>query len=314
VPGDTYFFTVVATNQFGDSSPAYSNDVTIPSPQACPTCAFGSRQLDRGDSGSDVKELQIRVLGWVNNGTRAARILPLDGNFSGFVEQAVHNFQAAYGLTADGIVGSQTFAQLNALADSDGTISFSYSEFASRNGDGFTGGMVNQATASENVRRVMYRLEALRRKLGNQPVTINSGFRSIKHNKSIPGAADSQHMYGTAADNKIGPTTYNRAARDVARQTAFSAIFCYDSNPKPRTHNHYDIRSNNDHDQWRNERTADPPRDTQDRDHDGPGGVCLGEPGASELSLLPEDNLEDGDTEGGPRDPNDLDLSEPIAL
>jgi hypothetical protein len=33
-----------------------------------------------------------------------------------------------------------------------------------------------------------------------RPVTINSGFRSVSHNRSVGGAANSQHIHGTAAD------------------------------------------------------------------------------------------------------------------
>lgn len=32
------------------------------------------------------------------------------------------------------------------------------------------------------------------------PVTINSGYRTVSHNKKVGGAAYSQHLYGMAAD------------------------------------------------------------------------------------------------------------------
>jgi uncharacterized protein YcbK (DUF882 family) len=42
-------------------------------------------------------------------------------------------------------------------------------------------------------------LQAIRNHFG-QPVTINSGYRTVSHNKKVGGAAYSQHIYGTAAD------------------------------------------------------------------------------------------------------------------
>lgn len=36
-----------------------------------------------------------------------------------------------------------------------------------------------------------------------RPVTITSGFRTAKHNKTEKGATYSQHLYGTAADIKV---------------------------------------------------------------------------------------------------------------
>ena len=35
------------------------------------------------------------------------------------------------------------------------------------------------------------------------PVTINSGYRTVKHNQAVGGATYSQHQYGTAADIKV---------------------------------------------------------------------------------------------------------------
>lgn len=42
-------------------------------------------------------------------------------------------------------------------------------------------------------------LQALRDRI-DQPLTITSGFRCIKHNAAVDGAKTSQHLYGTAAD------------------------------------------------------------------------------------------------------------------
>ncbi|WP_410528363.1 YcbK family protein [Rossellomorea marisflavi] len=74
----------------------------------------------------------------------------------------------------------------------------------------------------------MYKLEALRKKLGNPPVTINSGFRSISHNRSVGGASNSQHTYGIAADINPSGKTPSQVA-EVAKTCGFSGIIKYNT-------------------------------------------------------------------------------------
>lgn len=43
-------------------------------------------------------------------------------------------------------------------------------------------------------------LEDVRRHFGGAPMTINSGYRCPVHNRNVGGAANSEHLKGTAAD------------------------------------------------------------------------------------------------------------------
>ncbi|QWC22734.1 peptidoglycan-binding protein [Bacillus haikouensis] len=187
-----------------------------------------TRTMRNGDSGSDVKELQIRVAGWAADSPSQTRVA-VDGAFGPGTEAAVKRFQRAYGLSADGIAGPATHSKLNALESSDGsTAHFSFSEFYSKDGSGFSGGKVGSTQIKENVRRLMYKLEALRKKLGNVPITINSGFRSISHNSSVGGASNSMHLYGVASDtNPSGKTPYQTA--EIAKTCGFSGIIKYNT-------------------------------------------------------------------------------------
>ena len=45
-------------------------------------------------------------------------------------------------------------------------------------------------------------LQAIREHFG-KPITITSGYRTAAHNKSVGGAAYSQHLYGRAADIRV---------------------------------------------------------------------------------------------------------------
>ncbi|MFC9396933.1 D-Ala-D-Ala carboxypeptidase family metallohydrolase [Streptomyces sp. NPDC057027] len=183
---------------------------------AGPAAAYSwPSQLSQGSSGAAVKELQIRIAGWAA-GSAQQTFVSLDGDFGPGTEAALRRFQAAYGLTVDGVAGAQTFSRLDALESSDGsTAHFGFSEFESKDGSGFSGGKVSATTVKENVRRNMYKLEALRKKCGDLAVTVNSGFRSISHNASVGGAANSMHLYGIAADVAVSglstKTVYQKA-------------------------------------------------------------------------------------------------------
>ncbi|MFF1836702.1 D-Ala-D-Ala carboxypeptidase family metallohydrolase [Streptomyces sp. NPDC058231] len=196
-----------------------------------------SRTLNQGATGADVTELQIRVAGWAADSAGQSRVA-VDGNFGPGTAAAVRRFQAAYGLAVDGSAGPSTQSQLNALEQSDGsTAHFDFSEFTDRISGTFSGGKLSAADVKENARRAMYKLEALRKKLGNVPITVNSGFRSIAHNADIGGASDSMHMYGTAADLAV-PGVSNKTVYQKAETSGFSGLETYTAD-----HQHVDSRA-----------------------------------------------------------------------
>lgn len=249
---------------------------------AAPSHAYEwTRELKKGDSGPDVKALQARVSGWYPSAKQVAH--PLDGVFGDKTEEAVKAFQTFYALTADGVAGQQTLDALNALEDPDGTTkNFAWSEFwQNRNSQcsaeansyaaTFRGGKVPAKTVKRNVRRLMWRLEALRAKAGNHPIAINSAFRSVAYNQCINGAMYSQHQYGAAADFRILDVE-NHWTRVLGRRSQFHGIGCYSS----MTHSHMDLRIDNEHlpstrSWWW------PERDDQGRDLDDSNRPCWGE-------------------------------------
>ncbi|MET8214675.1 D-Ala-D-Ala carboxypeptidase family metallohydrolase [Streptomyces hirsutus] len=181
-------------------------------------CYTWNRSLSQGSSGSDVTQLQIRVAGWVTSGER----LSYDGQYGARTAAAVKKFQAAYGLAADGVAGPATFNKIYALQDSDCTpVHFSYAELNKCNSD-WSGGAVPAATARANALKTMWKLEAMRRQLGDVSITISSGFRSYACNNAVGGSSTSRHLYGDAAD-LVGSPSFCTLAKQ-SRTHGFSEI------------------------------------------------------------------------------------------
>lgn len=249
-------------------------------------------RLAPGDSGRPVKRLQVRVAGWFPGSPRRVHFV-LDGRYGEQTKQAVAAFQRHYGLRADGITRPGTWRVLARLTDPNGsTAHFDWSEFeqnrnractaqANAYAGTFGGGMVSPSLARNNVRRLMWRLEALRARGRNHALGISSGFRSVPYNDCIGGARASQHMYGTAADNRMALVS-NRHERWLAKRTELHGIGCYST----LSHNHLDIRIDNPdlpaaRSWWW------PRRDARGRDLDESGRICWGEPHSSAKQGLP---------------------------
>ena len=80
-------------------------------------------------------------------------------------------------------------------------------------------------------------LQKIREHFG-KPVTINSGFRTAAHNKSVGGATYSQHLYGTAADivvKGVQPTEVAAYANTLMPNTGGIGIY--------NTFTHVDVRT-----------------------------------------------------------------------
>lgn len=200
-------------------------------------CYTWSGALSQGSSGAAVTQLQIRVAGHAGNGA----VLGIDGAYGPATAAAVKRFQSAYGLAADGVAGPATFNKIYELQDDDCTpIHFTYGELNNCNSD-WSGGAVSAATAKSNALRTMWKLEAMRHAMGDQPLRVTSGFRSHACNNAVGGAASSRHLYGDAADIGSGPHTLCSLAQN-ARNHGFNGILG-PGYPGHDDHAHVDHRS-----------------------------------------------------------------------
>jgi zinc D-Ala-D-Ala carboxypeptidase len=183
-------------------------------------------ELRAGMSGPAVRELQIRIAGWASD-QPAQTYLTINGTFDPATEAAVRRFQQAYGLPPDGIVGAPTRDRLTALESPDrSTTHFEWEQFTSPDGSGFTGGAEDPVTTQENVRRLMYKLEALHHKTDGREIAIINGFHSTAHHNKQRGPATGIHRYGGTADITIpGLTTYT--VYHIAQTCGFSGLGSY---------------------------------------------------------------------------------------
>lgn len=209
LPALALFAGVVVTPAAAQADPVTAADA----------CYTWGRTLSQGASGEDVRQLQIRVAGYPGYGA----VLGIDGQFGPATKAAVTRFQQAYGLGADGIAGSATFSKLYALQDNDCTpVNFSYDELNNCNSD-WSGGNVSAATARANALVSMWKLQAMRHAMGDRPIDVNGGFRSVSCNNAVGGASGSRHLYGNAVDLGAGAQGFCALAKQ-ARNHGFNEI------------------------------------------------------------------------------------------
>ncbi|WP_328456573.1 D-Ala-D-Ala carboxypeptidase family metallohydrolase [Amycolatopsis sp. NBC_00438] len=201
------------------AAPAAADPGPMTAGSTADACYSWGRTLSQGASGDDVRQLQIRVAGYPGYGG----VLALDGQFGAGTKAAVTRFQQAYGLGADGIAGPATFAKIYQLQDDDCTpVNFGYAELNRCNAD-WSGGNVPAATAKANALVSMWKLQAMRHAMGDRPIVVNGGFRSVACNNAVGGAAASRHLYGDAVDLGAGAQGFCGLALQ-ARNHGFSEI------------------------------------------------------------------------------------------
>jgi zinc D-Ala-D-Ala carboxypeptidase len=206
-------FALTATAA-ADPAPVTPADVA-----AADGCYTWGATLSEGASGEDVRQLQIRVAGYPGYGA----VLGIDGEFGPATKAAVTRFQEAYGLAADGVAGPSTFDKLYELQDDDCTpVNFTYDELNNCNSD-WSGGKVSADAARAGALVSMWKLQAMRHAMGDSPIVVNGGFRSVACNDAVGGAADSRHLYGDAVDLGAGSQGFCALAQQ-ARNHGFNGI------------------------------------------------------------------------------------------
>lgn len=208
----------------------------VTGPAHADACYTWTGTLSEGSSGEAVRQLQIRVAGYPGTGA----VLAIDGAFGPGTKAAVGRFQAAYGLPNTGVADTATFNRIYALQDDDCTpVNFNYTELNDCNTT-WAGGNVSATTARANALVTMWKLQAMRHALGDQPIRVTSGFRSVSCNQAVGGSSGSRHLYGDAADLGVNPHSLCRLAQ-AARNHGFNGILG-PGYPGHNDHTHLDGR------------------------------------------------------------------------
>lgn len=161
----------------------------------------------------------------------------IDGIAGQMTKISVTAFQKDYGLTADGVCGTETEKALKhavtygmpakkveAETGWEGIKHFKKSEFACK-----CGKYCNGYPEDIDMKMVKY-ADAIRERIG-KPISINSGLRCKTHNANVGGVSNSQHLYGTAADlgcpGGITPAKMAAIAEEVMGGTGGIGIYSW---------------------------------------------------------------------------------------
>lgn len=191
--------------------------------------------LRKGNKGYYVGYLQEKLN---NLGYNCGNV---DNNFGSKTLEAVKSFQSVNHLTVDGVVGPKTWLKLSdkpisnpivtySLAKDGNTLisaNFKVSEFKSN--DGADEILIDIAFVKNYLQKI--------RDHFNVPININSGYRTVSHNKRVGGTKNSYHMKGQAFDIAVKGKSPEEVAK-YAYQIGVHGIVQYN------TFVHVDSRSN----------------------------------------------------------------------
>lgn len=162
-------------------------------------------------------------------------LLPLegvDGIWGSRSEEATRKLQRELEIPEDGTFGRETWAAaLARLAEDRGEGFWAGIEFFVR--EEFRcqcGGKYCNGFPVEPEEKLVRALDAIRRRLG-VPVTIvdggGSGVRCARHNADVGGVANSEHLYGRAADlhSALPPWQMKQAAEAVMGSTGGIGLY-----------------------------------------------------------------------------------------
>lgn len=95
----------------------YGNDIELvkDAPIGSNTPSYPGRDLSIGAVGNDVQSVQIRLNRISKNFSSIPKVYPVDGVFDETTQEAVREFQRAFNLTPDGIVGKATWYKIIAI-------------------------------------------------------------------------------------------------------------------------------------------------------------------------------------------------------
>ncbi|MFH1807224.1 MAG: peptidoglycan-binding protein [Pseudomonadota bacterium] len=180
----------------GLSSDTIRSRIESAAPAVASTQASTASQptLRQGAKGAAVKTLQQKLK---NAGFNPGAV---DGDFGPRTRAAVLAFQRSRGISADGVVGPQTWGKLNGTSGSSGT--------SGSTSTGGSGPVMRQGARGEPVRKLQQRLKDL----GFNPGGVDGDFGP----NTRAAVVAFQRSRGISADGVVGPQTWNKLGIHVS--------------------------------------------------------------------------------------------------
>ncbi|MBO5953125.1 MAG: peptidoglycan-binding protein [Oscillospiraceae bacterium] len=156
----------------------------------------------------------------------------IDGDFGPASKQATKDFQADYGLDADGIFGPLTEARIREVIYKDEPCRVDWAKVRFFDRSEFKcncGGKHCNGYPAEMHPRLIAAADRVRGHFGAAAL-VSSGVRCEKHNAAVGGVANSRHLTGKAMDFRISGKTAAQVLSYVQQQPELRYAYAIDSN------------------------------------------------------------------------------------
>jgi len=163
--------------------------------------------LRLGDTGDDVRTIQLRLNRISRNYPLIPKIYPVDGIYSKSTEDAVKTFQRTFGLTEDGITGQATWYRIAYLYTA-------IKRLAELNSEGLSlqdvspiyPGALRRGDTGNEVRLVQYYLSVLGAYYEDIPIIRDDGIFGEQTENAVIAA---QKLFGLNPDGIVGEQTWD---------------------------------------------------------------------------------------------------------
>ncbi len=187
----------------------YGNDINLVfnAPVRGDIASYPGIALRLGSAGEDVRTIQRQLNRIAANYPAIPRITPTNGIFESRTDAAVRAFQRIFNLSADGIVGKNTWYRIKYIYNSVKRLSELYSEgITISESQRQYSTVIRRGDRGTEVRIIQYYLNFLG---FFNPRLSQIGVDGVFGNETYNAVVNFQRLYGLTADGIVGRTTWN---------------------------------------------------------------------------------------------------------
>ncbi len=188
----------------------YGNDINIVfnAPVKGEIASYPGTALRMGSAGEDVRTIQRQLNRIASNYPAIPKITPTNGIFESRTAAAVREFQKIFNLSADGIVGRNTWYRIKYIYNSVKRLSELYSEgITISENDRIYSEVIRRGDRGNGVRIIQYYLNFLgffNPRLSQ--ISVDGVFGTETYNAVV----NFQRLYGLTPDGIVGRSTWNK--------------------------------------------------------------------------------------------------------